>query len=58
MNAQSADHGTILSVQGVHKRFGDRPVLQGINLDVDRHEVVALIASVVADRLSDMAADD
>ena len=45
MNAQSADHGTILSVQGVHKRFGDRPVLQGINLDVDRHEVVALIGA-------------
>ena len=45
MNAQSADHGTILSVQGVHKRFGDRPVLQGINLDVGRHEVVALIGA-------------
>ena len=45
MNAQSADHGTILSVQGVHKRFGDRPVLQGINLDAGRHEVVALIGA-------------
>lgn len=45
MNAQSADHGTILSIQGVHKRFGDRPVLQGIDLDVGRHEVVALIGA-------------
>ena len=45
MNAQNVDHGTILSVQGVHKRFGDRPVLRGIDLDVGRHEVVALIGA-------------
>ena len=45
MNAQTVDHGTILSVQGVHKRFGDRPVLRGIDLDVGRHEVVALIGA-------------
>ncbi|WP_024356372.1 amino acid ABC transporter ATP-binding protein [Leucobacter chironomi] len=35
----------VLDVQGVHKRFGDHPVLRGIDLTVDRHEVVVLIGA-------------
>ncbi len=35
----------VLSLRGVHKSFGDRDVLRGIDLDVDAHEVVALIGS-------------
>lgn len=45
MNPQADGHETILSVQGVHKRFGKRPVLRGIDLHVGRHEVVALIGA-------------
>ena len=36
---------TKLRVEGVHKRFGDRVVLDGIDLTVDEHEVVCLIGS-------------
>jgi polar amino acid transport system ATP-binding protein len=32
-----------LRVQGVHKSFGDNHVLRGVDLDVDDHELVALI---------------
>jgi polar amino acid transport system ATP-binding protein len=32
-----------LSAEGIVKRFGDRTVLDGISLDLDAHEVVALI---------------
>lgn len=32
-----------LSADGIVKRFGDRTVLDGISLDLDAHEVVALI---------------
>jgi polar amino acid transport system ATP-binding protein len=35
----------VLSLRGVHKSFGDREVLRGIDLDVSAHEVVALIGS-------------
>ncbi|GAA3453914.1 amino acid ABC transporter ATP-binding protein [Dactylosporangium matsuzakiense] len=36
---------TVLSVEGVHKVFGDRHVLRGISVDVDDHQVVALIGA-------------
>jgi polar amino acid transport system ATP-binding protein len=32
-----------LELRGVHKAYGDKPVLNGINLTVDEHEVVCLI---------------
>ena len=32
-----------LALEDVHKAFGDKPVLQGIDFDVDDHEVVCLI---------------
>ncbi len=35
----------VLSVTGLHKWFGDRHILSGINLDVARHEVVVLIGA-------------
>ncbi|WP_336651279.1 MULTISPECIES: amino acid ABC transporter ATP-binding protein [unclassified Leucobacter] len=35
----------VLEVRGVHKRFGEHPVLRGIDLTVDRHEVVVLIGA-------------
>jgi polar amino acid transport system ATP-binding protein len=37
--------GTALSVQGLFKSFGDLVVLQGIDLEVAEHEVVALIGA-------------
>ncbi|MEV8511759.1 amino acid ABC transporter ATP-binding protein [Dactylosporangium sp. NPDC051484] len=36
---------TVLSVDGLHKVFGARPVLRGVSLDVAEHEVVALIGA-------------
>jgi polar amino acid transport system ATP-binding protein len=36
---------TVLSVTGLHKVFGTRPVLRGVSLDVAEHEVVALIGA-------------
>ena len=35
----------LLEVRGVHKRFGGHAVLRGIDLAVDRHEVVVLIGA-------------
>ena len=35
----------VLRLRGVRKRFGDVEVLRGIDLDVNQHEVVALIGS-------------
>lgn len=35
----------VLSVRGVHKRFGDTTVLRGIDLEVRSHEVVVLIGA-------------
>jgi len=37
--------GPVLSCQGVRKDFGTTPVLRGIDLDVDEHEVVVLIGA-------------
>jgi polar amino acid transport system ATP-binding protein len=34
-----------LQVQGVHKAYGSNSVLRGVSLDVDEHEVVALIGA-------------
>lgn len=34
-----------LELRGVHKRFGTNPVLRGIDLSVDEHEVVCLIGA-------------
>ena len=34
-----------LRIQGVHKAYGDNPVLRGVSLDIDDHEVVALIGA-------------
>jgi polar amino acid transport system ATP-binding protein len=34
-----------LSISGLHKSFGDLPVLRGIDLEVQEHEVVALIGA-------------
>ena len=36
---------TVLSVQGVVKRFGDNMVLRGLDLDVHAHEVVVLLGA-------------
>lgn len=45
MSAIVPQAASVLEVQGVVKRFGDQPVLRGIDLSVDRHEVVALIGA-------------
>ena len=34
-----------LSIEGLHKSFGELEVLRGIDLDVAQHEVVALIGA-------------
>lgn len=36
-------HRPKLELRGVHKAYGDKPVLNGIDLTVDEHEVVCLI---------------
>ena len=36
---------TALSIQGLHKSFGDLEVLRGIDLEVAEHEVIALIGA-------------
>jgi polar amino acid transport system ATP-binding protein len=36
---------TLLRAEGIWKSFGDRPVLQGVDLSLDAHEVVALIGA-------------
>ena len=33
----------IVTIRGLHKRFGDNEVLRGIDLDIDEGEVVCLI---------------
>lgn len=40
-----ADEQRVLRLEGVRKSFGDRPVLSGIDLMVDAHEVIALIGA-------------
>jgi polar amino acid transport system ATP-binding protein len=39
------DRVPALSIEGLHKSFGDLEVLRGIDLDVAEHEVVALIGA-------------
>jgi polar amino acid transport system ATP-binding protein len=34
-----------LQVRGVHKAYGDNAVLRGVSVDIDEHEVVALIGA-------------
>ena len=41
----SAQATPVLDIRGVHKKFGNRPVLQGIDLAVEKHEVVVLIGA-------------
>ncbi|MGH2591850.1 MAG: amino acid ABC transporter ATP-binding protein, partial [Actinomycetota bacterium] len=44
--AQAADGrapGAMLSLEGVHKRFGSLHVLRGVDMDVDRGQVVCVI---------------
>ncbi len=43
--ATEAEAEVVLSLQGVHKRFGDLEVLKGIDLTVRSREVVCLIGS-------------
>jgi len=38
----------LLSCRGVTKSFGDHRVLEGIDVEVDRHQVVTLIGSSVS----------
>ncbi len=38
-------NGHFVSVEGVHKRFGELEVLRGIDLTVDLHEVICLIGA-------------
>ncbi len=35
--------GTMIRVKGLHKKFGDNPVLRGVDLEVGRGEIVAVI---------------
>ena len=42
---QLVDAVPALSIEGLHKSFGDLEVLRGIDLDVAEHEVVALIGA-------------
>ena len=41
----AARAGAQLQVQGVHKAYGANAVLRGVTLDIDEHEVVALIGA-------------
>ncbi|KQW07808.1 peptide ABC transporter ATP-binding protein [Leifsonia sp. Root4] len=41
----AAGTGPVLSLRGIRKSFGDTAVLRGIDLDIDKHEVVALIGA-------------
>lgn len=44
-NKRSASAGPILTVQGLHKRFGDLEVLKGIDLSLDEGDVVGVIGA-------------
>ncbi|QYM76503.1 amino acid ABC transporter ATP-binding protein [Leucobacter luti] len=44
-NTSTSTTVPVLDVQAVHKRFGDQPVLRGIDLTVAAHEVVVLIGA-------------
>lgn len=43
--SERASTGPVLSLRGIRKSFGDTAVLRGIDLDIDKHEVVALIGA-------------
>jgi polar amino acid transport system ATP-binding protein len=43
MRDRSPDAAPLVSVQGVHKRFGDVEVLKGVSLDVARGEAICII---------------
>ncbi|SDS31507.1 amino acid ABC transporter ATP-binding protein, PAAT family [Microterricola viridarii] len=45
MGSDAAIEPPVLSLRGIRKSFGDVEVLRGIDLDVRRHEVVALIGA-------------
>lgn len=45
MSEQTSTAASVLRIDGVHKWFGDTPVLRGIDIEVDKHEVVALIGA-------------
>jgi polar amino acid transport system ATP-binding protein len=37
--------GPALRLENVHKSYADNAVLRGVSIDIDEHEVVALIGS-------------
>jgi len=39
----ASDGGSMVSLQGVHKRFGDLEVLRGVNLEIKKGEVVCVL---------------
>jgi polar amino acid transport system ATP-binding protein len=41
----SASTTPTLRIEGVHKAYAENPVLRGVSLDIDDHEVVALIGA-------------
>jgi polar amino acid transport system ATP-binding protein len=43
--SENGDNGHFVALDGVTKRFGDVTVLQGVDLDVDLHQVVCLIGA-------------
>ncbi|MEO5965471.1 MAG: amino acid ABC transporter ATP-binding protein [Candidatus Limnocylindrales bacterium] len=45
MADRGADGQAALSIQGLHKSFGELEVLRGIDLEVAEHEVIALIGA-------------
>ena len=40
------ENEVVLSIRGLHKRFGELEVLKGIDLDVRAGEVIALIGQI------------
>ncbi len=40
-----SEGGALLRVEGLRKSYGDKVVLRGVDLEVDRHEVVCLIGA-------------
>ncbi len=42
-NPSTTQHNTLLSVKNLHKKFGGLEVLKGVNLDIEKGDVVAVI---------------
>ncbi len=42
-NAEAGDNGHLVRLEGIHKWFGDNHVLKGIDLAIDRSQVVVVI---------------